>query len=105
MTTFKEAALGPHGVDRLSAIILLICYIIFPGLTQIFYGGYVGCNFKYILIGIIMFLTLPILVGFIWSIVWGVQVFIKSVKHVEEEREVKDTAEKFDPKASASEKV
>ena len=105
MTTFKEAALGPHGVDRLSAIIMLVCSIIFPGFTQIFYGGYVGFDFKYILIGIIMLLTLPILVGFIWSIIWGVLALMKSVKRIEEEREVVENVESTDTKSHASEKV
>lgn len=71
MTKLGHAALYPPTMNRASALGVFICTIFFPGITQIFVGIFNGCDLMYMLVGLVQLLAAPILLGFIWSIVWG----------------------------------
>jgi hypothetical protein len=63
-------------------IILFIVNIIFPGVGTIisaFLGGG-SCVSEAVVVGIIQLLTCWLIVGWIWSIIWGWKIYEKSPK-------------------------
>lgn len=81
MTSIKDAALNTPRYDKLTGAIIFILCIVFPGITQMVIGALNGCDIGYIIVGLIQFLTTPIIVGFIWSIIWGWKAFSSADKN------------------------
>lgn len=71
MTTFGEAASHPPKMDDCSSIVLFVLSILFPGLTQMVFALVYRCDAAYFLVGFLMFITSPFLIGWVWSIAWG----------------------------------
>ncbi len=71
MTEFGEAAQGPGPVHGIMKFVLCICSVFFPGITQVCYGLVYGCDFSYVIVGLLQIILTPVLVGWIWSIWWG----------------------------------
>ena len=61
------------------ALVVLIVNIIFPGIGTII-AGYCdgGINTNCLGVGILQMLTAWLIIGWIWSIWWGVQIYEKS---------------------------
>jgi hypothetical protein len=65
--------------DKCIGLILLIINIIFPGVGTMLCAC-IGGHFKWenLVVGIIQLLTACCLIGWIWSIWWGIIIFQKS---------------------------
>ena len=67
-------------LDKVLGIVMLILNILFPGLGTLL-CSFLGGNFvaDQLLVALLQFLTVPIfLVGWIWSIYWGVLIYQKA---------------------------
>jgi uncharacterized membrane protein YqaE (UPF0057 family) len=61
-------------------IILLILNIFFPPIGTFLLGCVGnGCRPKQLLVGILQLLTLGILIGWIWSVWWGILIMEKTI--------------------------
>lgn len=63
---------------QVTAIILLIINIFFPGWGTIIMSFIGGFKVKTLIVGILQFLTAFIIIGWIWSIWWGILCLQKS---------------------------
>lgn len=71
MEGVQVAAKGPGPVESPLTIVLFICAILFPGITQVIYGIVSGCDINQVIVGVLQIILAPLLVGWIWSIYWG----------------------------------
>ena len=60
------------------AIILLIINIIFPGIGTVVMAFIGGFKPKTLIVGILQFFTAFLIIGWIWSIWWGIVCLTKS---------------------------
>lgn len=100
MVSYMTAAQGPatRGLDDgILKYVLLVCSIFFPGITQIIYGILYDFSIPYIVIGVVILLLSPLLLGWIWSIVWGVNALRGGL----EDKDVNDTPEVSAPQETA----
>lgn len=65
--------------EKTVAIVLLILNIIIPSLGT-FLCACVGGGFRstQIIVGLLQFVTTPIIIGWVWSIWWGIEILNKS---------------------------
>lgn len=63
------------------AVILLIVNIFLPGVGTMILGCLNGgCNWTHIIVGLLQFITAGIIIGWIWSIWWGILLVQRSAK-------------------------
>lgn len=71
MTKLSHAALYPPEMNRMNALFVFVCSILFPGITQMFVALFHECDIAYFFVGLVQLVAAPVLLGFIWSILWG----------------------------------
>lgn len=61
------------------AVMILLCNIFFPS-TGTFYLICIGdkCRKSQLVVAILQFFTVPLIVGYVWSIYWGIKTVKKS---------------------------
>ena len=68
----------PRMENKCCGVILFILNILISGSGTIIGAIMNNCIGLQIIIGIFQFLLFPIIIGWIWSIIWGFQIFEKS---------------------------
>mmetsp|Transcript_58517 Transcript_58517/g.143478 ORF Transcript_58517/g.143478 Transcript_58517/m.143478 type:complete len:99 (-) Transcript_58517:299-595(-) len=67
-------------VPRMQGLISLLLNIFFSGMGSVF-AGLVANDMATTTIGILQFFLWPTLIGWIWSVWWGILIFNKSKHH------------------------
>ena len=77
-TTSKLIRTIPE-LPRGLAIMILLCNIFFPS-SGTFYMGCIGDKVRstQFMVAVLQLLTVPILIGYIWSVFWGIKAMSKS---------------------------
>lgn len=63
MDKLGHAALNPPEMDRVSSIVLFVFSILLPGVTQFVFGLFYGCDWPYMVVGVLMFILSPFMLG------------------------------------------
>ncbi len=77
MGAIHEAS-QPKLEKQQALIVLIINIFLWPGLGTILAGVWAGGENKCLIVGIIQMLLAPILVGWIWAIITGCNIYKKS---------------------------
>jgi hypothetical protein len=78
---FSKIKDGLPSLNPALAVILLIINIFLPGVGTMILGCINGgCDITHIVVGILQFITAGIIIGWIWSIWWGILLVQKSAK-------------------------
>lgn len=78
MGLFDELQAEIPATTQVIAIILLIINIFFPGIGTIIMSFMGGFKVKTLIVGIVQLCTAFIIIGWIWSIYWGILCLQKS---------------------------
>jgi len=70
MDKLKQAALNPPPFQGIWGIVVFVCAILFPGITQMIIGAVHG-DLYIVVVGLLQFLFTFLLIGWFWSIAWG----------------------------------
>eukprot|EP00904_Undaria_pinnatifida_P000606 jgi/Undpi1/10546/HiC_scaffold_29.g12996.m1 len=70
MAVTKKTFIDPPVLKRWIAILLFIADLFIPGLGTII-AGCLACSLETLIVGIIQMLTSWLIVGWVWSILWG----------------------------------
>ncbi|CAN0219372.1 unnamed protein product [Ectocarpus sp. 12 AP-2014] len=80
ITITRKTFIDPPVVRKPLAFVLLVVNIFVPGLGT-FIAGFLTCTLKSAFTGVLQLVTAPIVVGWVWSIIWGWELWKQARRH------------------------
>ncbi|CAM9827899.1 unnamed protein product [Ectocarpus sp. 4 AP-2014] len=80
MAITRKTFIDPPVLRKPLAFVLLVVNIFFPGVGTVI-AGLLTCKLKCVITGILQLVTAAVLVGWVWSIIWGWELWTHARRH------------------------